>query len=78
MKGFLIGLGIGLGLGVLLAPMSGEATRNNLAQRVGDLADSARDTVEQGKERVRAGITAIRDAAQNAAQQSRTGTEPSG
>ena len=76
MKGFLVGLGIGLGLGVLFAPMSGEETRNNLAQRASDLADSARDTLEQGKERIRAGITAIRDAAQNATAQSRTGTEP--
>lgn len=79
MKSFLVGLGIGLGLGVLFAPMSGEETRNNIAQRAGDLADSARQTYAQGKERVRAGITAIRDAAQNAGQQATrpTGTEPS-
>jgi len=42
MKSFLAGLGIGIGLGVLFAPMSGEETRNNLTQRAGDLADSAR------------------------------------
>jgi len=78
MKGFLVGLGIGLGLGVLFAPMSGEDTRNNIAQRASDLADTARDTYEQGKERVRAGITAIRDAAQNVSQKATrpTGTEP--
>lgn len=75
MKSFLVGLGIGLGLGVLFAPMSGEETRNNLAQRASDLADSARDTLEEGRERVRAGITAIRDAAQGSSQQARTGTE---
>jgi gas vesicle protein len=75
MKSFLVGLGIGLGLGILFAPMSGEETRNSLAQRASDLADSARDTLQQGRERVRAGITAIRDAAQNATQQPRTGTE---
>lgn len=74
MKSFLVGLGIGLGLGVLFAPMSGEETRNNLKQRASDLADSARGKLEQGRDRVRAGITAIRDATQNAAQQ-RTGTE---
>ncbi|HTC92152.1 MAG TPA: YtxH domain-containing protein [Terriglobales bacterium] len=78
MKGFLYGLGIGLGLGLLFAPMSGEETRSNIAQRANDLADSARETLEQGKERVRAGITAIRDAAQNVGQQATrpTGTEP--
>jgi gas vesicle protein len=78
MKSFLVGLGIGLGLGILFAPMSGEETRNNLAQRASDLADSARETYAQGRERVRAGITAIRDAAQGAGQQVTrpTGTEP--
>ena len=78
MKGFLYGLGIGLGLGLLFAPMSGEETRNNIAQRANDLADTARETLEQSKERVRAGITAIRDAAQNVCQQATrpTGTEP--
>jgi len=78
MKGFLYGLGIGLGLGLLFAPMSGEETRNNIAQRANDLADTARETLQQGKERVRAGITAIRDAAQKAGQQATrsTGTEP--
>ena len=75
MKSFLVGLGIGLGLGVLFAPMSGEETRNNLAQRASDLADGARDTLEQGGECVRAGNTAIRDAAQNTTQQPRTCTE---
>ena len=49
MKGFLIGLGIGVGLGVLFAPMSGEETRNNLADRASDLQDSARELVDQGK-----------------------------
>ena len=64
MKSFLVGLGVGLGLGVLFAPMSGEETRNNIAQRANDLADQARDTIEQGKDRVRSGITAIRNAGQ--------------
>ena len=78
MKSFLVGLGIGLGVGILFAPLSGEETRNNIAQRASDLADTAREKYEQGRERVRAGITAIRDAAQNAGQQATrpTGTEP--
>src|SRR5215472_1289339 len=52
MKGFLIGLGIGVGLGLLFAPMSGEETRNNLADRANDLKNSARETYEQNRDRV--------------------------
>ncbi len=72
MKSFLIGLGIGIGLGVLFAPVSGEQTRGKIRDRANDLADSARETLEQGRERVRRGISAIRTPAQAA-----TGTETS-
>ena len=60
MRGFLIGLGIGVALGVLFAPLSGEETRDNLADRASDLSDSARELVDQGKKRVRSGISTIR------------------
>jgi gas vesicle protein len=60
MKSFLVGLGIGIGLGVLFAPTSGEQTRSNIRDRANDLADTARETLEQGRERVRSGISAIR------------------
>ena len=63
MKGFLFGLGIGVGLGVLFAPMSGEETRNNLVDRASDLSDSAREFVDQNKERVRSGISAVKSQA---------------
>lgn len=79
MKAFLFGLGLGIGLGVLFAPMSGEQTRDNLAQRAGDLADSARETFEQGRERVQRGIGAIRSMSGSEGAQRPTGTEtPSG
>jgi gas vesicle protein len=76
MKGFLFGLGLGIGLGVLFAPMSGEEAREQLGDRANDLASSARDTFEQGRDRVRTGVEKIRGTAQNAMNQVRsTGTE---
>jgi len=67
MKSFLAGLGIGVGLGILFAPMSGEDTRSNLTQRASDLADSARGLVDQGRERVKTTVSAIRGQAERAA-----------
>ena len=78
MKAFLFGLGLGIGLGVLFAPMSGEQTRENLAQKAGDLADSARDTFEQGRDRVQRGIGAIRNISGSEGSQRPTGTETPG
>jgi gas vesicle protein len=66
MKSFLAGLGIGIGLGILFAPMSGEDTRENLSQRASDLADSARDIVDQGRERVRSTVSTFRGQAERA------------
>jgi gas vesicle protein len=60
MKAFLFGLGLGIGLGVLFAPMSGEETRNTLQERAQDLAGSARETYEQGRQRVRRTVNNIR------------------
>jgi gas vesicle protein len=60
MKSFLFGLGLGIGLGVLFAPMSGQETRDNIADRANDLATSARETMQQGRERLRSGISAVR------------------
>ena len=75
MKGFLFGLGIGIGLGVLFAPMSGEQTRENLAQHAGDIADSARETFDQGRDRVQRGIGAVRSMASQETGRRPTGTE---
>jgi gas vesicle protein len=67
MKSFLAGLGIGIGVGLLFAPLSGEETRERLAQRsqdladsarrhAGEIADSARDIVDHSRERVRSTV----------------------
>ncbi len=78
MRGFLIGLGLGIGLGVLFAPMSGEETRDQLTERASDLADSARETFQQGRDRVQRGVETIRSTAERAVNQARTGTESTG
>jgi gas vesicle protein len=72
MKAFLFGLGLGIGLGVLFAPMSGEQTRNTLQERAQDLASSARETYEQGRDRVQRTVSNIRGEATRP-----TGTESS-
>ena len=79
MKSFLVGLGIGVGLGVLFAPTSGEQTRSNIRDRATDLADNARETFEQGRERVGTGIGGIRRSAEQPVNEVRpTGTEGPG
>ena len=86
MKSFFVGLGLGIGLGLLFAPMSGEETRNNLADRASDLATSARETYEENRDRVQRGVETIRSTAERAMGQVRstvntatraTGTESS-
>jgi hypothetical protein len=39
----LLGLGIGVGIGMLIAPASGDQTRNNLADKVQDLGGKVRN-----------------------------------
>ncbi len=73
MKAFLFGLGMGIGLGVLFAPMSGRETRNTLSERASDLANSAKETYQQGRERVQRGFSAIRGSEARP-----TGTETTG
>jgi gas vesicle protein len=73
MKAFLFGLGLGISMGVLFAPMSGQETRDNIAERANDLANSGRDMFEQGRDRVQRGVSAIRNV--GGSSDARTGTE---
>ena len=41
----LLGLGIGVGVGLLLAPASGEETRNNIAEKARNLRDQVSSRV---------------------------------
>ncbi len=68
MKGFLYGFWLGIGLGVLFAPWSGEQTRRDISRRASDMADTARETTDDIRQRVRSGISAMREP-------QRTGTE---
>ncbi|MGB8889616.1 MAG: YtxH domain-containing protein [Candidatus Korobacteraceae bacterium] len=72
MKKFLVGLGVGIGLGLLFAPMSGEETRTNLADRANDLASSARHSYEHNRDRVQRGVETIRSTAERAMGQVRS------
>ena len=47
MKNFLAGIGIGFGIGILIAPRSGEETREQLRSRAADLTNAARDKASE-------------------------------
>jgi len=75
MKSFLAGLGIGVGIGILFAPLTGEETRSRLSSRAGELADSARDLVDEGRERVRTNVARMRKKAEGFGGQAAAGAE---
>lgn len=45
----LIGIGVGVGVGMLLAPASGEQTRNNISNRVQEFGDRVRDKFSEAR-----------------------------
>jgi len=75
MKSFLAGLGIGIGMGILFAPLSGEETRTRLSSRAGELADSAQDLVDEGREQVRRNVSRMRKKAEGFGRQEAAGVE---
>jgi gas vesicle protein len=72
MKRFIMGLLVGLGIGVLLAPMKGEETRRQLAERFAELRgylpenEQFNDYVQQVSDRVSQTSGNLRDYAQQA------------
>jgi gas vesicle protein len=78
MRSFFFGLAFGLGLGLLFAPMSGEESREKLGERASDLAGTARQRYEEGRDRFRRGTEELRKGASRAVSELRTGTGESG
>jgi hypothetical protein len=55
--------------------MSGEDTRENLSEHAGNLANSARETYEQGRDRIQRGVEQVKSTAGRVYNQVRTETE---
>lgn len=70
MRGFLVGLGTGAVLGILLAPRSGNETREKLRTQANDLMDSANEQTA----RIRKAASKIQEQVSNLGQQ-KTGSE---
>ena len=72
MKGFITGLLVGLGIGLLVAPMRGEETRRQLAERFAEMRgylpenEQFNDYVQQVSDRVSQTSNNLKDYAQQA------------
>ena len=60
---FVVGLGIGVAVGLLMAPRSGEETRQILLDKAGEGKDYLRTKAEESKEFVRRRGTEFRESA---------------
>jgi gas vesicle protein len=60
---FVVGLGIGVAVGLLMAPRSGEETRQLLRTKADEGTDFLRAKADEGKEFVRRRSTELRDSA---------------
>ncbi|MCX2477486.1 YtxH domain-containing protein [Pedobacter sp. MC2016-15] len=61
----LAGLAVGAALGVLFAPASGTETRDLIADKSKDLADSAKDKLQTYKEKIKSGADQLTDTAKD-------------
>jgi len=69
---FLLGLGIGVAAGVLLAPKSGEETRQLLADKAGEGADYLRNRAQEGSDLLKQRATDIKESAADIYEKGRT------
>ena len=60
---FIVGLGVGVAVGMLLAPRSGEETRQLLREKADDSKDFLRAKADESKEFVRRRGTELRESA---------------
>lgn len=61
----LAGLAVGAAIGVLFAPASGSETRNLISDKSKDLADSAKDTLQTYKEKIKTSTDQLADVAKD-------------
>ena len=60
---FIVGVGVGVAVGMLMAPRSGEETRQILREKAGEGTDFIRSKTDEGKEFVRRRGTELRESA---------------
>jgi len=61
----LAGLAVGAAIGVLFAPASGSETRDLISDKSKDLADSAKDTLQAYKEKLKTGADQLSETAKD-------------
>jgi gas vesicle protein len=69
---FLLGLGIGVAAGILLAPRTGEETRQLLADKAGEGADYLRSRAQDGSEFVKQRTGDVKQSAADLYEKGRT------
>ena len=69
--GLLVGGALGAALALLYAPQSGDAIRDNLKRKTGDLQDTALDTYDKVKAQTTTIATQVKDSTTSLAAQAR-------
>jgi len=68
---FIVGLGVGVAVGMLMAPRSGDETRQILRSKADESADFIRAKADEGREYVRRRGSELRDSATDLVDRSR-------